>query len=92
MEILTIVIYVLLIMLIMVAIIIGVKLIITLGKVNTLLDDVTEKVHTLDKLFEFIDAFNDKMSAVGDALIGFISGGVRRIFKERKKSVKKEEE
>jgi len=92
METLTIIIYVLLIILIMVAITIGVKLIITLSKVNDLLDDVSEKIHSLDRVFEIVDTFNDKMSRVGDAVVGFVSGGVKRIFKNRKKSNKEEEE
>lgn len=91
METLTIIIYVLLILLIMVAITIGIKLIITLGKVNELLEDVSDKVHSLDRVFEIVDVFNDKMSMVGDAVIGFISGGIRRFFKDRKKNVKEEE-
>ena len=92
METLTIIIYVLLIILIMVAITIGIKLIITLSKVNDLLDDVSEKIHSLDRVFEIVDTFNDKMSRVGDAVVGFVSGGVKRIFKNRKKANKEEEE
>jgi len=92
METLTIIIYVLLIILIMVAITIGIKLIITLGKVNDLLDDVSEKVHSLDRVFEIIDTFNDKMSKMGDAVVGFVSGGIKRIFKNRKKTISEEEE
>ena len=92
METLTIIIYVLLIILIIVAIGIGIKLIITLGKVNDLLDDVTEKVHSLDRVFEIVDTFNNKMSQVGDAVVGFVSGGIKRIFKDRKKTHIEEEE
>ena len=91
METLTIIIYVCLIALIIVLIAIGIRVLGTLHRVNDLLDDITVKVHSFDKLFEIIDTFNDKMSAVGDAVVGFISGGVKRLFKERKKSVKKEE-
>ena len=92
METLTMIIYALLIVLIMVAIAIGIRLIITLQKVDALLDDVTEKVHTLDRVFEIIDTFNDKMSMVGDAVVGFVSGAVKRVFKERKNHIEEEEE
>ena len=94
METLTMIIYALLIILIVVAILIGIRVIVTLHKVDDLLDDVTTKVHSLDRVFEIVDTFNDKMSLVGDAVIGFISGSVKRIFKEtksRKKSVSEEE-
>jgi len=85
-EILISIIYILLIILIIVAIAIGTKLIVTLSKVNTLLDDVTQKVKTLDKLFELVDTVNDKVALVGDTVVGFVSGGLRRLFKENKKS------
>ncbi len=91
MEALTMIIYALLIVLIVVAIIIGIRVIITLHKVDDLLEDVTAKVHSLDRVFEIIDIFNDKMSMLGDSVVGFVSGGIRRIFKDRKKSVSEEE-
>lgn len=92
METLQIIIYALLIILIIVAIVIGVRLIITLHKVDLLIDDVSAKVKTLDRVFEVIDVFNNKMSALGDSVVGFISGGIRRIFKKRKKYSYDEEE
>lgn len=85
METLQIVIYVLLIILIAVAIVIGIKLIGTLNKVDALVDDVSKKVKTLDRVFEIIDVFNNKMSELGDTVIGFVSGGIRRLFKNRKR-------
>ena len=92
METMTMIIYALLIILITIAIIIGIKIIITLNKVDVLLEDVTEKVHSLDRVFEIVDTFNNKMSILGDTVVGFVSGGIRRIFKDRKKSVDEEEE
>lgn len=92
METMTMIIYALLIILITVAIIIGIRIIITLHKVDELLDDVTAKVHSLDRVFEIVDTFNNKMSLLGDSVIGFLSGGIKRIFKDRKKSVDEEEE
>ena len=84
METLQIIIYVLLIILIIVAIVIGIKLIGTLHRVDMLVDDVTTKVKTLDRVFEIIDVFNNKMSEIGDTVVGFVSGGIRRLFKNRK--------
>ncbi len=92
METLQIIIYVLLIILIVVAIAIGIKIIGTLNRVDTLIDDVTLKVKTLDKLFEIVDVFNNKMSELGDTVVGFVSGGIRRLFKNRKKNNYEEEE
>ena len=92
METLQIIIYVLLIILIAVAIVIGVKLIGTLNKVDALVDDVSTKVKTLDRVFEVVDMFNNKMSAIGDSVVGFVSGGIKRLFKNRKKDNYDEEE
>ena len=92
METMTMIIYALLIILITVAIIIGIRIIITLHKVDELLDDVTAKLHSLDRVFEIVDTFNNKMSLLGDSVVGFLSGGLKRIFKDRKKSVDEEEE
>jgi uncharacterized membrane protein YqiK len=63
-EILTIIIYVLLIILIIVAIAIGIKLYVTLSKVNALVDDVTQKVKSLDRVFEIVDVVNDKVAMI----------------------------
>ena len=49
-EVLPIIIYLLLIVLLGVAIILGIKLIGTMNKVDVLVDDVTAKVKTLDKV------------------------------------------
>ncbi len=92
MESLTMIIYVLLIILISVAIAIGIRLIITLHKVDELLENVNEKVHSLDRMFDIVDLFNDKISMLGDTVVGFLSGGIKRIFKDRKKSKYEEEE
>ena len=54
-ETLLMVIYLLLIALIIIAIIIGLKFIQTLNKVNILVDDVSEKVKAFNKLFEVIN-------------------------------------
>lgn len=92
METLQIIIYVLLIILIIVAIVIGIKLIGTLNRVDMLVDDVTTKVKTLDRVFEIVDVFNNKMSEIGDTVVGFVSGGIRRLFKNRKKDNYDDEE
>jgi len=90
---LIIVIYVLLILLIITLIATFLKLIGTLMKVDVLLDDVTQKVKTLDKVFGFIDVMNDKMSAFGETIIGLVSGGIKGLFKNlKRKNIESEDE
>ncbi len=86
---LIIMIYVLLIVFILVLIAIGIKLIGTLTRVDVLLDDVTSKIKTLDKAFSFVDVFSDKMAAIGETLIGFVSGSIKGLVRNIKN--KKEE-
>lgn len=95
-EILPIIIYILLIVLIIVAIAIGIKILTTLSKVDVLLDDVTSKMKSLDKLFDVVDFATDKMSLVTEVLIGFLTTTFGKVFgpvkKSRKKKKKTEEE
>ena len=90
MEVLPIIIYLLLIVLLVVAIVLGIKLIGTIGKVDNLIDDVTIKVKTLDKVFELVDFATDKMSMVTEVAISFLTSGFKKIFGGRKKSKKEE--
>ena len=91
-EALIITIYCLLIALIIVAIICGVKLIFTLNKVDALVDDVTIKVKSLDKLFEIIDFTTSKMSMISEIVISFINGGFKKLFGKSKKTKKSKKE
>lgn len=82
-EALPIVIYFLLIVLLVVAIWIGIKLIITMNKVDDILEDISEKAKSLDKLFSIIDFATDRVSMVSDIVINFVSSAVSKIFKKR---------
>ena len=82
-EALPVVIYFLLIVLLVVAIYVGVKLIITMNKVDDILDDIREKSRSLDKLFNIIDFATDRVSMVSDTLINFVSSAIGKVFKKR---------
>lgn len=82
---LTIIIYFLLIVLITILIVIGIKLIITIDKVNELVDDVKAKVSSLDKIFTVVDLVNNKLSVVTDAVVGFIAGTIKKITNKKGK-------
>ena len=82
-EALPVVIYFLLIVLLVVAIWIGIKLIITMNKVDDILEDISEKAKSLDKLFNIIDFATDRVSMVSDTVINFVSSAFIKIFKKR---------
>lgn len=87
-DVLPTIIYLLLIALIIVAIIVGIKLIGTINKVNDLVDDVQNKVSALDKVFDVVNFATDKMSMVTEVIIGFLTTGFKKVFKSTKKSKK----
>lgn len=93
-ETLLMVIYLLLIAFIIIAIIIGLKFIQTLNKVNVLVDDVSEKVKAFNKLFEVINFANERMSMISEVVISFLTSGFKKIFKPKKssKKINKEDE
>ena len=90
-EILPIIIYILLIILLIVAIIIGIKLIGTIGRVDVLLDDVTSKVKTLDRLFNLVDYASDRVSIITDTVVSFVSSNLKKLFGGNKKSKEEDE-
>ena len=91
-ESLVIIIYALLIVFLIIAIIIGVKVLITLNKVNDLIDDATDKLSSLDKLFDVVNFATDRMSIVTEAVLGFVTTGLGKLFSTSKKSKKSNKE
>lgn len=88
---LPIIIYILLIILLIVGIIIGIKLIATLAKVNKVVDDVNNKVKTLDGFFSVIDFTTDKIAALSDWIVDGIHSLIIKVFKKRKRKKVEEE-
>ena len=74
-EFLPIIIYFLLIILLIVGIILGVKAIKAIGKVEQVVDDVNKKVESLNGFFSVIDFTTDKIVSLSDKLIDLIVNG-----------------
>ena len=91
-ETLPVVIYLLLIVLLVVVIVIGIKLIFTMNKVDLLLDDVTKKVHSLDRVFNMIDYTTDKVTMISDTVVNFITSTLKRIIKFKKNDEEDEDD
>ena len=89
-EVLPVIIYILLIILLVIGIILGIKLIITIDNFNNLLDDVTRKVKSLDKVFNVFDLFTNKIGFITDYVANFVKGIVNKIVSLKKR--KEEEE
>ena len=90
-EFLPIVIYILLIIILIVGIILGVRFIVLLGKAQRVVDDVNEKVRSLDGLFHIIDTATDKVVLVTDVIMGFIAKIFVKDEEEKRITTKKKE-
>ena len=93
-SVLPIIIYVLLIIILIVGIILGIKTITTMGKVEKVVDNVSDKVESLNGIFSIIDFTTDKLALITDKVVDSVSGVISKLFKKKTKQVstKKEEE
>ncbi len=84
-SLLPIILYTLLSVLVVFVIVFVYKLTITLDKANNVLDDISDKVHKLDNLFDIIDRSADTISLVTDRVSGIISSSILKFFKKKRK-------
>ena len=89
-EVLPILVYFLGSILLVILIILGIKLIQTVDRANSILDDLEEKAKSLNGFFNVIDSFSNTIAVVGDRIIDGFTGLISSFFHKRKK--KKEEE
>ena len=88
------VIYILLIILLVVGIVLGIKTIITMNKVEKVVDNVNEKVESLNSVFNLIDFTTDKIAGFTDKVIEVAGNLFSKLLfrKKRKKDDEYEEE
>ena len=82
-EALLILLYVLGSILLVVLIILGVKLINTMNKIELIVEDVNKKVNSLDGLFSMIDTTTDRLALLSDRLVDGVTLLIKKIFKPR---------
>ena len=81
---LTVCLYILGIILLIVLIVLGIKCIRILGKVDKLVDDVEVKVSSLDGLFNIVDRVTDGIVLASDSIISSGSDFISRLFRKKK--------
>ena len=84
-DILQVLLYILGSILLIVLIILGIKLIITMNKIENVVDDINVKVNKLNGLFSIIDLTTDKLALLSDKLVDCISSLVRKVFSRKKR-------
>lgn len=80
-EVLPVILYILGSVLLVALIVLTIKLIITMNKIEKVVDNITVKVKTLDELFNVIGLVTGKVTAVTDKVIDSIALLVEKIFK-----------
>lgn len=92
-DFLPIVIYLLLIIVLIIGIILGVKTIITLDKLERIVDDIEEKLQTLNGFFHIIDYTTDKIALATDKMVdGVVSFVSKLLFSKKKNKTEKDDE
>ena len=88
------VIYILGAILIGTLIVLVVKLISTVNRLNVIMDDISQKISKFDKAFKLVDVLTDNMAMVSDKLVDGITCVIRKVFykKENRKEEKIENE
>lgn len=75
--------YITLIILIIIFIVLGIRLIGTLSKVDRILDDVERKLIKTDQIFEMVDTISDYASNIGDKVIGGFLKVVTKLIRKK---------
>ena len=76
--------YIALIILVITFIVLGIRLIKTLKKVDGILDDVEEKMDKVNGVFDIIDKTTDIAVGISDKIVNKISRVLENMFKRRK--------
>lgn len=94
MEFLQILLYVLGSILLFVLIILTVKLIMSIDRVNAILDDIEDKMKTVDEVFAVVDKITDSFSLMSDRIVDGLASVISNLFttKKKTKKIKKETE
>ena len=82
-EVLPVILYILGAILLACLIVLTVKLIITMNKIEKVVDNITEKVSTLDKVFEIVGLVTGKFTAVTDKIVDIVTSAIEKIFKRK---------
>lgn len=84
--------YSLLIALVIILIILGIRLIGTLKKVDNVIDDVNKKMGKVDGIFNLIDKTTDYASSISDKFTNLISNFINVLFRKKKGNDQDEQE
>ena len=90
-EVLPIILYILGSILLGILIVLGIKLITVMNKMEKVVDDINTKVSSLNGVFSIIDATTDKLALLSDRMVDGISLIIRKLFAKKNKKNKEKE-
>ena len=73
-------------------IILSIKLIKTINRMNKVVDDVEVKVKSLSKFFSAVDFITDTLSGLSDRIVEAITNSITNFFTKKRAKKKKEKE
>ncbi|MBQ1550800.1 MAG: hypothetical protein IIZ67_01745 [Bacilli bacterium] len=78
--------------LLVVFIIIGIKLIGILNKVDRVMDDVEDKVSSLNGVFHAVDKFSDNINTISETIVSNVVGFISKMFGKKKSIIDEEDD
>lgn len=66
-------------------IVLVIKLVYSVNRINSILDSVERKMKTVDKAFGAVDKIVDSFSMVTDKVVDGIASGIHKVFSHKKK-------
>lgn len=84
-QLLLIILYLLGSILLVVLIILGIKLINTMNKIQIVVDDINKKVDSFNGLFSIIDNTTDKLAFLSDKMIEGVTLLIKKLIKSKKR-------
>ena len=77
---LPIIIYLLLIVLLVVVIVLGIKIIITIDRVNAVITDIQEKINSLNNVFQLVDMASNKLGYFSSKLLDTVISAINKVL------------
>ena len=74
------------IILLIVLIILGLRLIQVLNKVDRVIDNIEEKVNSFNNVFDVVSKATDSLALIGESFVGSLIGFVSKIFSKKFKN------
>lgn len=91
-QLLPIIIYFLLIIVIVIGIVVGIKLIITMDKVITLVDDVNKKIEKVTPVFDAVEFVSTRANKIVTSVTGAVENVLNRFVFKKKEDEENEED